>query len=469
MIIVDKTGNLISDANSLKAKDSNGNFIDPSTYVTSWTSTNSVISVNSATYVYPLQYSLKVQPVDENSTIVLSLHGIIPDMDLINGGSAQFHCQSMATKGTNFSVKLTSTKTATITGAVKVGNNVTYTSLNAYSVGDVVTVTGITPSGLNCTGKTITARTGTTFTVVNAAATGTYSSGGYAVVTPEFAEHAQNATPDVWTPVFSPVIDIGVIDTNAYDLVFDIDISVTDHSGQVFYISVPTLMNELGFLKNNFVANMRKFVPTFIWDKDKIQEYPNYPFAKLFDVLTRAGNHSTLLYSRFYNYMNYQLSTKNREASFRYSQLVDPTHVDSDYRNWLSHFNGTRLYSSITASNAAEVIDDIDESITWQLENAYFGRNAGSVEAIRECTKQVLTGNKVVYVFPGGSFFQINVYTLLSETPGVVSQGDTSPEVESVISKTKPMGFILNHEAYTTLPLILDSSIFGTLGVAALG
>ena len=103
------------------------------------------------------------------------------------------------------------------------------------------------------------------------------------------------------------------------------------------------------------------------------------------------------------------------------------------------------------------------------MENAYFGRNAGTVEAIRECTKQVLTGNKIVYVFAGGSFFQINVYTLLSETPGVTTAGDTSPEVESVIEKTKPMGFVLNHEAYSVLPLILDSGIYGTLGTAALG
>ena len=469
MIIVDRTRNLISDANSLYAKDSNGNFTDPSTYISSWTSTNSVISVNSATYVHPLQYSFKVQPLDENSTIVLSLHGVVPEMDAINGDSVQFHCQLLTTRATTASVKLTSTKTATITGAVKVGNNVTYTSLNTYSVGDVVTVTGVSPSGLNCSGKTITARTGTTFTVVNEAATGTYSSGGYAVVTPEFAENSQIITPGVWGAAFSPVIDIGVVDVDAYDLDFDIDISITNHAGQVFYVSVPTLMNELAFLKNSFVANMRKFIPTFIWDKDKIQEYPNYPFAKLFDVLTRAGDHSAVLYSRFYNYLNYQLSTKNREASFRYSQLIDPTYVDEDYRNWLSHFNGTRLYSSITASNAAEVVGNIDESIAWQLENAYFGRNAGTVEAIRECTKQVLTGNKVVYVFSGGSFFQINIYTLLSETPGVTTAGDTSPEVESVVEKTKPMGFVLNHEAYAELPLILDSSIYGTLGVAALG
>jgi hypothetical protein len=81
------------------------------------------------------------------------------------------------------SLTISKTDSATITGAVKVGNNVTYTATNTFSIDDVVTVTGVTPSGLNCASKVITARTNTTFTVVNAAASGTYTSGGTAAVT----------------------------------------------------------------------------------------------------------------------------------------------------------------------------------------------------------------------------------------------------------------------------------------------
>jgi hypothetical protein len=81
------------------------------------------------------------------------------------------------------SLTISKTDSATITGAVKSGNNVTYTAPNTFSIDDVVTVTGVSPSGLNCSTKTITARTSTTFTVVNSAASGTYSSGGSAAVT----------------------------------------------------------------------------------------------------------------------------------------------------------------------------------------------------------------------------------------------------------------------------------------------
>jgi|GEM_PF-2055968 len=68
----------------------------------------------------------------------------------------------------------------TITGAVKSGNNVTYTSNNhVFSVGDLVAVNGVTPGTLNTTTPTaVTARTANTFTLVNAGASGTYGSGG---------------------------------------------------------------------------------------------------------------------------------------------------------------------------------------------------------------------------------------------------------------------------------------------------
>lgn len=78
------------------------------------------------------------------------------------------------------SLSISNTDTATITNAVKSGNDVTYTATNKFAVGDLVTVTGITPSGLNSTERAITARTATSFTVSNASASGTYSSGGSA-------------------------------------------------------------------------------------------------------------------------------------------------------------------------------------------------------------------------------------------------------------------------------------------------
>jgi len=85
------------------------------------------------------------------------------------------------------SLSLAITDSASVTNAVREGagasQTVTYTAANTFAVGDTVTVSGITPSGLNSTSTVITERTATTFKVVNASASGTYSSGGSATVT----------------------------------------------------------------------------------------------------------------------------------------------------------------------------------------------------------------------------------------------------------------------------------------------
>jgi hypothetical protein len=54
---------------------------------------------------------------------------------------------------------------ATVTGAVQVGQNITYTAANDFTIGQLVAVTGMAPSGYNVVARKITAVTPTTFTV----------------------------------------------------------------------------------------------------------------------------------------------------------------------------------------------------------------------------------------------------------------------------------------------------------------
>lgn len=392
MDLLNPTRNVLTGNNPLQAQALNGTFINPESYTHGWTVTNATVTVDSTTTVHPLNYSLRIQPLDEGSTIKISLNNIIPIDNDINGSQAQFHCQFYSPRELTINGKITN----------------------------------------------VTANT--------------------------FKTNSQNLIAGKWDAAFTPAISVGLIDVAVDDIEFGIELDVLNHGGQVFYFSMPILMNELGFTKNMFVRNMRKFIPTFIWDKDKIQEYPNYPFAKFFHVLTYYGSKSSALYVKYFEYLNSEISPENQNATFRFSELIDPEHVDSDYVNWLSQFNGVPTYSSITSEANTESVDNVDESLEWQLTNAYFGRNSGTLVALKECAQQVLTGNKVVYVFPGGSFFQINVYTLLSETPGVQDPGDSSPEVVAFLKKTKPMGFILNHESYAALPLILDDATYGILG-----
>lgn len=74
------------------------------------------------------------------------------------------------------------TREATVTGATKSSTNITFTAANhGFTVGQYVTVTGITPTGYNVANKKINEVTANTFVVsVEAGALSAYSSGGAA-------------------------------------------------------------------------------------------------------------------------------------------------------------------------------------------------------------------------------------------------------------------------------------------------
>jgi len=69
--------------------------------------------------------------------------------------------------------------TYTITAATRTSTTITYTAVNDFVVGDIVTISGISPSQFNATDYQVTARTSTTFRITKTI-TGTYSSGGLA-------------------------------------------------------------------------------------------------------------------------------------------------------------------------------------------------------------------------------------------------------------------------------------------------
>ena len=412
MILENPTRNVLSATDALYAADSaQQRIISPDSYTTSWTITNATLSVSADAFINPLYYSIKFRPNNPSSPVVLTLPSIIPPDNDINNSQAQFHCR-------------------------------VFSSLDESELGG-------SAGQVSCK-------------LTN-------------VVSSAHETKATSLDIGKWTTIFSPVVDVGLVNTENDDIEFSVEMTFTNIGGFDIYLTLPMLVHEFGFAKNTFVYNMRKFLPSFIWDKDQIGEYPNYAFTKLFHALTHFGSLSSKLYSKFYELKNNELPLNGVNNSYRYSTLINPEYVDPNYADWLSQFNGVRLYRALNTSNSTNAIvsggETVEDSITWQLKNAYFGRNAGTLEAIKECTKQVLTGNKVCLVFPGGSFFQINVYTVISETPGVTNAGDTSPEVVAMLGLTKPMGFQLNHEAFPTanLAFVLDSDVYGVLDTAPLG
>lgn len=74
---------------------------------------------------------------------------------------------------------------ATITNVTAAAGTITYTTKEAhgYTAGQVVDITGVSPTAYNLSGTTLATASGTTFTITNAA-TGTFVSGGTAVQRP---------------------------------------------------------------------------------------------------------------------------------------------------------------------------------------------------------------------------------------------------------------------------------------------
>lgn len=412
-----KTPNLLSALNSLSGQKEDLSFYPPDSYESDWTISGATSNITASKWINPLYYSIEVQPNDISNTVTFELSGVqVTDDDLING-QVQFHSRF-------------------------------------YSEHDILMSTQIEN-----------------------------------VTTSETSDEAAfSAVGNLWSTAWSPVIDFGASNTAEFNIV----ISITNHGGNKFWMTLPHLINNAGFYRNMWIFNSRKFLPTVLWDRDMVQEFPSYPFHRLFHALTSAAGESINIAYAIARYTNKQISPLSTIGNARYSELVDINYMDVDNANWAAQFTGSKIIKSVTAtvqdafvigsptkgqlsddpeyqyelgpeSTSQELINDVNKFIRWQLRNAYFGRNAGTTQAIRESVQQILTGNKTVWIFPGGSSFTINIYTLTGETVGVDTEGDSSDAVLKIANLAKPLGFQLNHASYDQLPVILDDPIYGEL------
>ena len=93
------------------------------------------------------------------------------------------------------------TATATITTATNAAGVVTYTAVNTFAVGQSVTITGVTPTAYNITGK-VTSATASNFTITDSTVTGVYTSGGTATYAPYNGTWSVIAVPNATSATF---------------------------------------------------------------------------------------------------------------------------------------------------------------------------------------------------------------------------------------------------------------------------
>lgn len=150
-----------------------------------------------------------------------------------------------------------------------------------------------------------------------------------------------------WSIVRGEPVDVPI--TTA-DQTFSFTFQISDHDGQVCYISLPTAYLEYAFTGNAFMREMTTLLPRVIVEQDSEQQYPTFPLARFAELgLSFAG--LAMRQRERFRYRDAMAGRDENDPS-TLSQLVDPTVCDDTFVPWLAQFAGIKLLGSSTSTTA---------------------------------------------------------------------------------------------------------------------
>jgi hypothetical protein len=254
-----------------------------------------------------------------------------------------------------------------------------------------------------------------------------------------------------------------------------IELTISGHSAAGIHLTLPHLIHDMALFENPFVNRSRTFLPDFYFEIDSARTQPSYPFFRLVDILTSAAGETAIEHNRMYGVESEQVPLPEQVSEYwARSTLVSPRSVRENYVPWLAQFTGGPLRQNIQKSDGSLFFTNEGtrrDFVEWQLNNGYYGRSAGSREAMTEAAKQVLLYTKdgsqstfSVAVTPRylGDPFAIRVQTLANETPDA-SDGEESELVKQSVSWAKPMGYTVFYETVDEFFLSFDDPTLGVL------
>jgi hypothetical protein len=254
-----------------------------------------------------------------------------------------------------------------------------------------------------------------------------------------------------------------------------IEMTVSGHSAVGINITLPHLIHDMALFENPFVGRSRTFLPDFYFEIDSAQTRPSYPFFRLVDILTSAAGETAIEHNRMYGVESSQVQLPEQTSEYwARSTLVSPRSVREDYVPWLAQFTGGPLRQNIQKPDGSLFFTNEGtrrDFIEWQLTGGYYGRSAGSREAMTEAAKQVLLYTKngsqssfSVAVTPRylGDPFAIRVQTLTNETPDA-NNGEESGLVKQSVLWAKPMGYTVVHQTVDEFFFSFDDPTLGLL------
>lgn len=293
-----------------------------------------------------------------------------------------------------------------------------------------------------------------------------------------------NITSGEWYLVRTDPFDIPLSPANAlYRVTLQFTFSSPEYATTSIYINKPTVYNQLAFLRNFYVMDCWDLLPQIFKDNDLETPLPSYPMIRLAEIGMSAHG---ILYDLGRGFQYNDISEgKDATDAETLSLLVEPDRAPREYMPWLAQFTGTKLlnpvaggtpwanlpagWDGIDAIDAtidpndsvawgalqgfAPEIAGLDEFFQWQIETGYYGYAAGSIAAIREATKRVLTDTKTCVITKRytGSPWKIKIQTLLDETPDATTVGQSIDEMLQLMELSRPLGVVLVHEVVDTI------------------
>jgi hypothetical protein len=247
-----------------------------------------------------------------------------------------------------------------------------------------------------------------------------------------------------------------------------------NHGAAPIFMTVPNLILEYGFTQSVFLRELVPYIPAVFSEYDQRATDPSFPMYRFMEIGTGYANLAFNQQSH-YRYRDNQSGFDPSNDETR-SGLTDPLFADDVHLPWLSQFAGLAQketnFGSLLSGYAITDPVEIDNFIRWQILTAFFGRKAGSFEALLKTVEYVLTGTKFTTIYKHylGNSWHIKIYTKTEETPGGV-EGQSSQVILDLIQKTKPVGYEVFHESNvdgSDRSFIIGSQTSGILGTSRL-
>lgn len=252
-------------------------------------------------------------------------------------------------------------------------------------------------------------------------------------------------------------------------------LTISNHGGANIFATLPHMIHDLAFYENPFVGRMRGYLPDFYFEIDALQSQPSFPFFRFIDILTAAAGETSIEHDRMYGIEQQQFARPEETLQYwAQSSLVSVRSVRDAYLPWLAQFTGTPIKQNIQKADGSLFFENEGirrDFIEWQLRYSYYGRAAGTREAMSEAARQLLMYTKdgtpstfSVAVTPRylGDPFLIKVQTLTNETPDA-DTGEESYLVKQSVEWAKPMGYKIIHQTVDEFFFSFDDPTLGIL------